>query len=208
MHAGKTKILTTDCASRHSPASCGGHNVEVLKEGGHEKYLGRKLSVDEYHSTELDNRISMGWAAFFKFKGVLCNKYIAIKDRMALFVSCVEPCILYACGTWTMTMSMEHKLRCAQRRMLRRMIRHARKDKEEWADYIRRATRVCGNIAREHGCIDWVTLQRRRKFELAAKSQLYDDGCWSNRLLNWRPWFRCAPFRRVGHPRKRWNDTF
>ena len=45
----------------------------------------------------------MGWAVFFKFKGALCNKYIAIKYRMALFVSCVTPCVLYACGTWTMT---------------------------------------------------------------------------------------------------------
>ena len=109
MHAGKTKILTTDRARRQTPASCGGHDVEVLQNGCFEKYLGRKFSVDDFHTTELTNRLSMGWAVFFKFKGALCNKYFAIKDRMALFVSCVTPCVLYACGTWTMTSDMEHK---------------------------------------------------------------------------------------------------
>ena len=99
----KTKILTTDRARRQTPASCGGHDVEVLQNGCFEKYLGRKFSVDDFHTTELTNRISMGWAVFFKFKGALCNKYIAIKYRMALFVSCVTPCVLHACGTWAMT---------------------------------------------------------------------------------------------------------
>ena len=37
-------------------------SIEVLKEGVAERYLGRKLTLDNYHATELANRISAGWA--------------------------------------------------------------------------------------------------------------------------------------------------
>eukprot|EP00973_Karenia_brevis_P086494 11995943-Karenia_brevis.AAC.1 len=86
----------------------------------------------EYHSTELDHRLAMGWAAFFKLKGALCNRRVSLADRIALFESSVTPSVLYACGTWTMNADMEHKLRCARRRMLGRMIRVAPAQDEEW----------------------------------------------------------------------------
>ena len=148
----------------------------------------------------------MGWAAFFKFKGALCNRYVPIHDRIALFISCITPCVLYACGTWTMTDSMERRLRCTQRRMLRRMIKVPRKELEAWPDYIQRSTHICEDIASKHGCADWVATQHQRKCQLAGKCALSEDGRWACRLLQWRPWFRCAPLRDVGHPKKRWTD--
>ena len=48
--------------------------IEVLKEGVAERYLGRKLTLDDYHATELANRISAGWAAFTKNKVALCDQ--------------------------------------------------------------------------------------------------------------------------------------
>ena len=39
----------------------GATSIEVLKEGVAERYLGRKLTLDHYHATELANRISAGW---------------------------------------------------------------------------------------------------------------------------------------------------
>ena len=60
MHAGKTKIVATDPDGRQTPISCAGRDVHVLQARESEKYLGRKLSVDEYHGTELNNRLAMG----------------------------------------------------------------------------------------------------------------------------------------------------
>ena len=74
MHAGKTNILTTDGKSRQTPASCGG--------------------LDVFHTAELDNRLSMGWSALFKFKGALCNKHIPVKARIALLVLCYTMCLI------------------------------------------------------------------------------------------------------------------
>ena len=208
MHAGKTKVLATDPDSRQTPISCAGNDVHVLQTGESEKYLGRKLSVDEYHHVELKNRLAMGWAAFFKLKGALCNRQIPIKDRIALFEASVSPCVLYACGSWTMTTDMLQKLRSTRRRMLRWMIKPARKMDEEWPHYIQRATHICEDLAFWHGSNDWATLQQKRKCNLAAKCSLSLDGRWSNRLLHWKPWFRCMPWRSVGHPVKRWADDF
>ena len=151
LHTGKTKILITDRSMRRSPISCGGTEVQVLQEGETEKYLGRKLSVDEFREAELDNRLAMGWAAFFKLKGALCDRQVPIRDRMKLFESSVAPCVLYACGTWTMTAEMVSKLRSTRRRMLRWMIKLARGKVEEWPDHIRRATHMCEDIAFRFG---------------------------------------------------------
>ncbi len=206
LHAGKTKVLVNEPTARQTPITCAGFDVQVLQEGDSEKHLGRKLSVDDYHRAELDHRLAMGWAAFFKLKGALCNRHIPIRDRIALFQSSVSPCVLYGCGAWTMTADMFHKLRSTQRRMHRWMIKSARKTDEPWPDYIRRATHTAEDLAFCHGGADWITLQCKRKCELAAKCMLSIDGRWSKRLMQWKPWFRCAPHRDVGHPVKRWTD--
>ena len=206
LHAGKTKVLSTDPSFRRSPISCGGIDVQVLQNGETEKYLGSKFSVEDFRQAELSNRLAMGWAAFFKLKGALCDRQIPIKDRMKLFESSVTPCVLYACGCWTMTSEMFCRLRSTRRRMLRWMIKPARGMDEEWPNYIRRATHLCEDIASQHGSKAWGELQHERKRTLAAKCALTTDGRWSKRLLNWRPRFRCLPRRSVGHPTKRWTD--
>ena len=144
----------------------------------------------------------------FKLKGALCNRIVALKDRTALFEASVSPCVLYACGTWTMTASREHKLRCTRRRMLRWMIKPRRDESETWPEYIKRATHTCEDLATKHGSPDWVALHHKRKCNLAAKCALGEDHRWSCRLLHWRPWFRCSQCRSVGHPMKCWTDDF
>ena len=64
LNASKTKILTT--ATRTLPGSVmvGSQRIEILSHEDSERYLGRKLSLGEYHMTELRNRISSAWAAF------------------------------------------------------------------------------------------------------------------------------------------------
>lgn len=93
MHAGKTKVLTNDATSRQYSVSCAGKDVQLLQKGESEKHLGRTLSIEEYHSTELDNRFASGWAAFLKLKGGLCNRSVPLKDRIFSFESSVTPCV-------------------------------------------------------------------------------------------------------------------
>ena len=62
MHMGKTVVLTNACA-RPNSIRCAGHDVRALQQGESEKYLGRKLSLDDFHNTELTNRLAAGWAS-------------------------------------------------------------------------------------------------------------------------------------------------
>ena len=81
-----------------------------------------------------------------------------------------------------------------------------REEDETWPDYIVRATDRTEELARKHNVTDWVDLQRTRKWQLIGKIASSNDSRWSLKLLTWKPWFRCAPLRVVGHPYKRWED--
>ena len=60
MHLGKTKILSNiPPDERPESLKVGATSIEVLKEGVAEKYLGRKLTLDHYHATELANKFQL-----------------------------------------------------------------------------------------------------------------------------------------------------
>ena len=118
----------------------------------------------------------------------------------------VVPCVLYACGTWTLTAESERRLRSFCRRMLRWMVRLRKHPEEDLTDYIKRATHTSEDLAEKFGSKDWVSLQRSKKWSLAGRTAAQTDGRWNQRLLSWRPWCRCFPHRRVGRPAKRWED--
>ena len=202
----KTKAMTTDVGARDGPLMCGEHAVQVLQQGQSEKYLGRKLSLDNFHTCELQHRVASGWAAFSKFKGALCNRRIPLSSRIALFEAVVTPCVLYACSTWVLNVEMTRKLQSAQRKMFRCMVRVARRTEEAWPEYIRRVTHMSEDLARSCNATHWASLQHERKLILAAKCRLCADARWSGKLLHWKPWHRCIPHRRIGHPFKRWTE--
>ena len=62
--------------------------------------------------------------------------------------------------------------------------------------------------AAQAGAIDWKAAQIERNWQFASATAGKDDGRWSTRLLDWKPWFRECPSRSVGHPVARWDDVF
>ena len=207
IHMGKTVILTNCHAKRPRTIRCGTADVNVLPRGGAVKYLGRMLSIEQPNQIEVANRTSAGWATFMRLKAVLCNQKLSLKDRFRLFESCVSPCVLYACGTWTLTTCSAARIRSTQRQMLRWMVGIGRQTEEPWVDYIRRSTHTSEDLARKNGIKDWLEVQSIRKWKLAGDTARQTDGRWSTRLLNWRPHFRCIPHRTVGRPCSRWGDS-
>ena len=88
------------------------------------------------------------------------------------------------------------------------MLQTPRGKEESWVDYIKCATEKCEQLADIYGSKDWVELQRTRKWQLAGYAASSTDHRWTKRILDWKPWHRCIPYRRVGHPLKRWEDDF
>eukprot|EP00973_Karenia_brevis_P077965 10830786-Karenia_brevis.AAC.1 len=65
LHPDKTKVLTNTQGGRRQNKQTfldiAGLKIEILRLTGSVKYLGRQLTFDRIHETELDNRINAGW---------------------------------------------------------------------------------------------------------------------------------------------------
>lgn len=228
---GKTKVLSNIEDERREGLDyieISGHKVDILKLGESTKYLGRALSFESLHDTEIQHRINCGWSKFHVFKKGLCCKHYPLHDRLRLFEATVTPCVLYGCGTWTMTKDREHALRVAQRRMLRKIVQVGRRrkldlepsasdsessdaggattqddDLEDWVEWIKRATWAAEGAAKKARVTDWVEEQARRKFRWVGHVARRDDGRWNERLIHWCP----NGSRRRGHPKRKWPDV-
>jgi hypothetical protein len=207
LNLGKTKILTnTPGALRPTSLEIGGISVQVLQDGEGERYLGRKLCLDSYHSIEISNRIAAGWAAFHKNKVALCNKSCRLAHRLRAFEAIVSPTVMYGASSWTMWADTEQLLSTTRRRMLRTIVGIRRLLDEPWDEYIKCATRKSEDLAPQHGLVDWVRQQHKSKTKLVEKFAHIHHARWPKRVLHWKPSFRCQPHRRVGRPQLRWTD--
>ncbi|CAK0838060.1 unnamed protein product [Prorocentrum cordatum] len=204
LRMGKTVVLT-NAEERPLHVQRGGRDVRALQRGEAEKYLGRKLTFDACHETELTNIISAGWASFTKLKSVLCDRRLPLADRAQLFCACVAPAVavLYAAGTWTLKKDQERKLQSAQRRMLRSMVGTHRRLDEGWVECIRRATHACLGLAEKHHVEEWTALSHEHKRELAARGALREDTRWNARPLDWIPRHRFVSRRSQAGQKKR-----
>ncbi len=100
----------------------GGEKVHILPLNGSTMYLGRLLSLSDFHGTELNHRISRAWKKFNIYSKTLCDRNYSLNHRLKLFAATVTPTVLYGCVTWTLTVDNENQLRRVQRRMLRKMV--------------------------------------------------------------------------------------
>ena len=126
IHPEKTKILTnaTKKTGRGIARSAVVHDmsVQILPSDGSVKYLGHKLSFDDYQGTELRNRIRAGWAKFMANKQELTSKTYTLNDRLRLFDAVVSPTVLYASGARALTKEQERSIQGTQRKMLRMIL--------------------------------------------------------------------------------------
>ena len=89
LHPDKTKILTNISQRRgrnaRSTVDIAGKKVDVLKYSDNTKYLGRKLTYDNYHKTEVENRIASAWRKFNVLRHELTSRSYSLTSRLKLF---------------------------------------------------------------------------------------------------------------------------
>eukprot|EP00973_Karenia_brevis_P076475 10624414-Karenia_brevis.AAC.1 len=130
LHPDKTKIMCNSfCKRRKSQqhVQIKDMKIEILSCDSLTKYLGRLLTFNCPHSTEINARIAFGWKKFFSLKQELLSKAYSLHDRLRLFQGTVTPTVLYGCTSWTLTVELEGRLRKAQRQMLRMIVKSPRK---------------------------------------------------------------------------------
>ena len=225
LHPDKTYILSNLSQRRGRQTTThvdiGGQHVKVIKYHDHTKYLGRKLTFNDYHLTEIDNRVSTAWRKFNALRSEFTNKRYPLRSRLRLFDATITPTALYACTSWTTTKELDTKLQRAQRRMLRlilgaprRIIHHdhdvqdSTTTMEPWPESIIRSTHRVEAALHDLNIESWPTTYLRRKWRWAARIAQQDYMRWSRLVTTWRPELhhKLRTSRRVGHPHKRWDD--
>ena len=235
IHEDKTKVLTNagQLSSRRIPEHllAGTKRIQVLEPAGTVKWLGRKVSFQDPHECELNNRIAGAWSTFTKHKEELTSRKYRLQDRLKLFGAVVTPTVLYGCETWTLNQSQQRRLRSVQRKMLRNVLNARRRrveatsswhshseddDVEEqevdalepWAEFLTRTTRWTEEQLRNAGQQEWLETWRKRQWQWAGRLVSKDAGKWSAVTTRWQPLLHSsAPRGRApGRPKKRWDQ--
>ena len=104
-----------------------------------------------------------------------------------------------------MTIERVKQLRVAQRRMLRKIAQHPKKEEESWISYIKAATEAAEYKCELAGIETWIRAQRRREWRWGGHVARMTDGRWTQSSYWWEP---SKGRREVGRPCRSWEYDF
>ena len=97
----KTIILSNLSCRRGRQAATiitvGGKPIKILPFTDSTKYLGRNLTFDNPHTTEVDHRVATAWRKFNALRDELTNARYPLRHRLHFFNSTIRPTALYGC---------------------------------------------------------------------------------------------------------------
>ena len=130
IHPGKTNCCPTRLADEDEMHA----QQFVIPFDGDTKYLRRNLSFNEYHVTELSNRINAAWRKFNLLRHELTSITYPLGSRLQFFDATVTSTVVYGRASWTMAKSMSASLKRAQRHTLRLILNAPRRRAQPRAD--------------------------------------------------------------------------
>ena len=213
MHAGKTKILSSDDSIKCDWVDIGGIFVEILKKEAAHKYLGRLMRMDpkERVGIEFQHRIRNCWMKFHQHRKTLCNLLIPIRLRMRLFNAVCTPCILYGLAVLPLSAKQREGLDILQRRMLRLIVDWRRIPNEEWSVTMHRMSVRVDRAQRDFPVKAWQESFHRQRWRFAIHDAKNQKCKWMYRLSQYCPDLihdeALAPYRKPGRPYTRWDDS-
>ena len=186
MNQHKTKILTN---SYKYPIIIRGNNIEYVDDY---IYLGKQISFKKTNNEdEVSRRINATWKKFWTWKEILKGNY-ELRLKKVVFDTCLLPCLLYGCETWTFTNKVKQKIRCAQTAMERSMLK-IRKIQKIKNEHIRQKTKITDALKHT------LTL----KWRWAGHISRYTDKRWTIQTTRWKG---PSGKRNIGRPKRRWAD--
>ena len=89
----KTKILRNSFATDAEHLKQFVVIAKKIDITGNVDYLGRKLSFDDLHATEIINISAQAWSNFIAIERELCNEHYPLMDRLFFFSrQCLQAC--------------------------------------------------------------------------------------------------------------------
>ena len=124
MHKGKTKCMTNFQHDQEIHIES-----EKIEEVTNYKYLGQMTYLKDTTKEEVTRRIRAGWSCFGTNREIFQGDQMQLSLKRQVFDQCVRPTMTYGCQMWSLTKATTQRLRTAQRKMERKMLKAKWKDK-------------------------------------------------------------------------------
>lgn len=118
----KTKYM---CINRQNRRDRIGQNVTIdtfnFERVERFKYLGATITTDNDITEEIKGRIQSTSRCIYSLHNIIKSKFLTRTTKIKIYKSVIRPILTYGSETWTMTKAMEAKLRCFERKILRKI---------------------------------------------------------------------------------------
>jgi hypothetical protein len=85
------------------------------------KYLGTTLTDQNCMQEEIKRRLNSGNACYHSVQSLLSSRLLSSNVKVKIYKTIILPVVLYGCGTWSVTLREEHRLRVFENRGLMRI---------------------------------------------------------------------------------------
>ena len=136
----KTKVMAFN---QEAPVDLNTRKGEKLEVVANFKYLGSWMESTE---KDFEVRKALAWSSCHKLKKIW-NSSLSRNIKVRLFVATVESVLLYGCGAWTLTKSLEKRINGCYTRMLRMCLGISWKQKLTNVQLYRELPKVTNKIA-------------------------------------------------------------
>jgi len=85
------------------------------------KYLGTTLTNQNSIAEEIKSRLSSGNACYNSVQNLLSSSLLSKNLKIKIYRTIILPVFFYGCGTWSLTLWEERKLRVFENMVLRRI---------------------------------------------------------------------------------------
>jgi len=121
VNANKTKYMVM-----HQDQNAGqSHSIRIdnssLERVEEFKYLETTLTNQNFFQVEIKSRLKSGNACYHSVQNILSSSLLSKNLKIKIYRTIILPAVLYGCGTWSLTMREECRLRVLENRVLRRI---------------------------------------------------------------------------------------
>ena len=102
---------------------------EVVKQVEEFKYLGSTIQADGGIDREIAKRIQVGWGAWKRITGVMCDRKVSASVKGQLYKTMVRLAVMYGIETLAVTKTQERKMQVAEIKILRWSLGITRKNR-------------------------------------------------------------------------------
>jgi hypothetical protein len=75
------------------------------------KYLGMTVTNKNLIQEEIKRRLNSGNACYHSVQNLLSSRLLTKNLKIIIYKTIILPVVLYGCGTWSLTLREEHRLR-------------------------------------------------------------------------------------------------